>query len=61
VGVEWDDALVARDGGLTSMSVLAWDDELLVEQNDTAHLSFPMILLIFLQNSQKATQLMERD
>jgi hypothetical protein len=43
------------------MSVLAWDNELLVEQNDTARLSFLTILLIFLQNRQKTTQLVEWD
>ena len=56
---EWDDAPVAGDGGSTSMSVLARDDELLVERNNIARLSFPTILLIFLQNRQKATQLVE--
>ena len=35
------------------MSVLARDEELLVEQNDIACLSLPAILLIFLQNRQK--------
>ena len=35
------------------MSVLAWDEELLVERNDIARLSLPAILLIFLQNRQK--------
>jgi hypothetical protein len=34
------------------MSVLARDDELLVERNDTTHLSFPTNLFI-LQNRQK--------
>jgi len=32
------------------MSVLARDEELLVEQNDIARLSLPVIFLIFLQN-----------
>jgi hypothetical protein len=36
------------------MLVLARDDELLVERNDTARLSFPTNLLI-LQNGQKNT------
>ena len=35
------------------MSVLAQDEELLVERNDIARLSLPAILLIFLQNRQK--------
>ena len=35
------------------MSVLARDEELLVERNDIARLSLPAILLIFLQNRQK--------
>jgi hypothetical protein len=61
VGAEQDINLTAGDGGSTSMSVLAWDNELLVEQNDTARLSFLTILLIFLQNRQKTTQLVERD
>ena len=60
-GAEQDGALTAGDGGSTFMTVLARDDELLVEWNDTARLSFPTILLIFLQNRQKTTQLMERD
>jgi len=61
VGAEWDDAPAAGDGGTTSMSVHARDDELLIEQNDTARLSFPTILLIFLQNRQKTTQIIEWD
>ena len=59
MGAERDDALAAEDGGSTSMSVLARDDELLIVRNDTARLSFPTILLIFLQNRQKTTQLVE--
>ena len=35
------------------MSVLAHDEELLVERNDIASLSLSAILLIFLQNRQK--------
>ena len=35
------------------MSMLAQDEELLVERNDIARLSLPAILLIFLQNRQK--------
>ena len=61
MGAKWDDASAAEDGGSTSMSVLAWDDKLLIVRNDTARLSFPTILLIFLQNRQKTTQLMEWD
>ena len=46
-------APIAGDGGSTSMSVLAQDEELLVEWNNIARLSLPTILLIFLQNIQK--------
>jgi len=35
------------------MLVLARDEELLVEQNDIARLSLPVILLIFLKNREK--------
>jgi len=42
------------------MLVLARDKELLVEWNDIASLTLPAILLIFLQNRQKTTQLMEQ-
>ena len=47
-----NDAPTAGDGGLTSMSVLARDKELLVEWNDIARLSLPTILLIFLKNRE---------
>ena len=53
VGAERDDASAAGDGGSTSMSVLAWDEEFLAERNDIARLSLLAILLIFLQNRQK--------
>ena len=43
-----DDAPTAGDGVLICMSVLARDEELLVERNDAAHLSLPKYLLIFL-------------
>jgi len=53
MGADWDGAPTTGDGGSTSMSVLARDEELLVERNDIARLSLPAILLIFLQNRQK--------
>ena len=52
MGADRDGAPTAGDGGSTSMLVLAQDEELLVEQNDIAHLSLPALLLIFLQNKQ---------
>jgi len=58
-GADRDDAPIAGDDGSTSMSMLAQDKELLIEQNDIARLSLPVMLLIFLQNRE--TQLMERD
>ena len=48
-----DGAPIVGDGGSTSMSVLAWDEEFLAERNDIARLSLLAILLIFLQNRQK--------
>jgi hypothetical protein len=42
------------------MLELAHDEELLVDQNDTARLILPVSLFIFLQNETK-TQLVERD
>ena len=56
MGVHWDDAQTAGGEGSTSMSVLARDEELLVEQNDIARLSLPAILLIFLQNEHNTTR-----
>ena len=53
-----DGASIAGDGVSIYMSALPLEDELLVEQNDAARLSFPTNLLIFLQNKQ-TTQLME--
>ena len=53
MGADRDSAPTAGDEGSTSMSVLARDEELLVERNDIARLSLPVILLIFLQNKQK--------
>lgn len=38
------------------MSVLARDEELLVERNDIVGLSLPAILLIFLQNGHNTTR-----
>jgi hypothetical protein len=53
VGVDQDDDLLAvGDRESTSMSEPAHDEELLVDRNDTALLTFPMNLLI-LQNRQK--------
>ena len=54
---DWGGASTAGDGTSICMS-LALEEELLVEQNDVARLSFPKYLLIFLQNKQ-TTQLME--
>jgi len=48
MGADRDGAPTAGDGGSTSMSVLARNEELLVEWNDIARLSLPAILLIFL-------------
>ena len=53
MGAEWDDAPIVGDGGSTSMSVLARDEELVIERNDVARLSLSAILLIFLQNIEK--------
>ena len=53
MGADRSGAPTAGDGGSTSMSVLARDEELVIEQNDVARLSLPAILLIFLQNRQK--------
>ena len=53
MGADQDSAPTAGDGGSTSMSVLAWDEELLVERNDISRLSLLVILLIFLQNRKK--------
>ena len=61
MGADRDDALTVGDGGSTSMSVLARDEELLVEQNDIACLSLSVILLIFLQKWTQTTQLVEWD
>ena len=55
MGADWDGALTVGGEGSTSMSVLAQDEELLVERNDITRLSLPMILLIFLQNRQNNT------
>jgi len=49
-GADRDGAPTVGDRGSTSMSVLARDEELLVEQNDFTRLSLPAILLSFLQN-----------
>ena len=46
-GADRDNAPIAGDDTSTSMSVLAQDEELLVERNDIARLSLPVILLIF--------------
>ena len=53
VGADRDGAPTVGDDGLTSMLVLAQDEELLVEQNDIARLNLPAILLIFLKNREK--------
>jgi hypothetical protein len=45
---DWDDALTTGDGALIYMSMLAREEELLVEWNDTARLNLPKYLLIFL-------------
>jgi len=54
-----DGALIAGDGVSIYMLVLPLEDELLVERNDVARLILPINLLIFLQNKQKTTQLVE--
>jgi len=45
-----DDAPITGDGTSIYMSALPLEDELLIEWNDAARLSFPKYLLIFLQN-----------
>jgi hypothetical protein len=54
-----DDPPVAGDGGSTSMSEHAHDEELLMDWNDTARLTFSMNLLI-LKNRER-TQFVEWD
>jgi len=46
MGADRDGAPTVGDGRSTSMSVLARDEELLVERNDIARLSLPAILFI---------------
>ena len=55
IGVDWDNAPTAEDGGSTSMSALAWDDELLVERNEVARLILPINLHIFLHKKWRNT------
>ena len=57
MGADRDGAPTVGDEGPTSMSVLDYDEELLVERNDITRLSLPTILLIFLQYIQKRRNL----